>query len=143
MPSLDAATEWFNGTIDRESLLGSPTLVHFWSLSCYICKGNFPRLTTWKETYGPQGLKFVAVHMPRELVETNVDLVEEGIATYNITEPCALDNDHALAEIFGNNETWVPYYFLFDAEGKLKGRGAGYAAADTIDGALTRLFAPN
>lgn len=141
IPSLAAATDWIGGAVETTSLVGSPTLIHFWSVSCHVCKTNLPRVQEWKEKYGPQGLKFVAVHMPRELVETNLDLVEEAVETYSLTEPCAVDNDHALAEAFGNTETWVPYYFLFDADGKLKGRGAGYAAADTLGSTLTRYFA--
>lgn len=140
LPELTGATEWQGGEVSRESLLGSPTLIHFWSLSCYICKNNLPRLKEWKEKYAPQGLKVIAVHMPREENETELAKVEEARQLFQIVEPCAIDNQHALAEAFGNDQAWVPYYFLFDAEGNLKSRGAGQAAADVVGGALARLF---
>jgi serine/threonine-protein kinase len=38
---------------------------------------------------------------------------------FNITEPCALDNDLKLCADFGNREQAVPAYYLFDIEGKL------------------------
>ena len=46
MPQLDGATEWFGGTqAHAESeIMGHPTLVHFWSVSCGICKDNLPRV---------------------------------------------------------------------------------------------------
>ena len=50
MPELDGATEWLNGTADRANLAGAPTLVHFRSVSCYICKNNLPTLKQWKKT---------------------------------------------------------------------------------------------
>jgi thiol-disulfide isomerase/thioredoxin len=142
MPDLGGATEWLNGSVSRDTLLGSPTLIHFWSLSCYICKNNLPRLQEWKARYEPLGLKVIAVHMPREEAETDVEKVRDAIAQFGITEPCAVDNEHALATAYGNDQAWVPYYFLFDADGRMKSRGAGQAAADTLDGALKRLFEP-
>jgi thiol-disulfide isomerase/thioredoxin len=140
LPELTGATDWRNGEASKESLAGSPVLIHFWSLSCYICKNNLPRLAEWKAKYAPQGLQLVAVHMPREEDETDLAKVEAALALYQITEPCAIDNEHALANAFGNDQAWVPYYFLFDADGNLKSRGAGQAAADVVGGALERLY---
>ena len=36
MPSFEGATEWFNGQVSPTELLGAPTLVHFWAVSCFI-----------------------------------------------------------------------------------------------------------
>src|SRR5687768_9837449 len=49
MPSLDGATEWFNGTQAHAEaeVKGQPTLVHFWSVSCGMCKDNMPRISQW------------------------------------------------------------------------------------------------
>ena len=143
MPELTGATDWRNGRVSRESLLISPTLVHFWSLSCSICKNNLPRLQEWKESYSPKGLKVVAIHMPREEDETDITRVETALQLFSILEPCAIDNEHKLADAFGNDQAWVPYYFLFDGEGNLKSRGAGQAAADLLGDALARLFPEN
>lgn len=141
MPSLSGATEWIAGEPQtREALIGSPVFIHFWSVSCYICKGNLDRLKGWIAEYEPKGVKFIAVHMPREEAKTDVEKVKAAMAEFGIPGPCAIDNEHAMSNDFGNDQAWVPYYFLFDAEGKLKSRGAGQAAADTLEGALQRLM---
>lgn len=139
MPELTGATEWLNSEIEKGELIGSPTLVHFWSVSCYICKNNLPTLRQWKETYGPKGLKFVAIHMPRSEAELDVSKVREAIETFGIDEPCAIDNEHEIGERYETAGLW-PYYFLFDAEGKMKTRSAGNAGLSTVDVALRRLM---
>jgi thiol-disulfide isomerase/thioredoxin len=140
MPPLDGATEWLNGDgVARESLVGHPTLVHFWSVSCYICKENLPTLKKWEETYGPEGLQFVAVHMPRNESDTDVEKVKAAIAEFGIHEACAVDNDHEIGERFETGGLW-PYYFLFDADGKMKTRSAGNAGLTTIETGLKRLL---
>ena len=138
MPDLTGATEWMNGAVTREDLVGSPTLVHFWAVSCYICHNNAPKLKEWREEYGPKGLKFVAVHMPRMESDTEVAKVQEDLGPMLITESCAVDNEHALAELFQNS--YVPAYFLFDAEGNLRSRAAGDAGLGMLEGTLKRQF---
>ena len=140
MPGLDGATEWINGSVRREDLAGSPTLVHFWSLSCYICKNNLPHLRAWKEKYGPLGLQVVAVHMPREEAETDVAAVKASAAEHGIDEPCAIDNFHDMKDAFLNEAGFVPHYYLFDGDGKLRSRAAGDAGVAGIDAALAKLF---
>ena len=138
MPELTGATEWLNGETEKSDLAGSPTLVHFWSVSCYICKNNLPTLQECKQTYGPSGLKVVAVHMPRSEDELDVERVKAALAEYGIDEPCAVDNEHALGERFETGGLW-PYYFLFDADGKMKTRSAGNAGLTTVEAALKKL----
>lgn len=140
MPSLEGATEWLNGgEITREALAGSPTLIHFWSVSCYICKNNLPTLQEWKREYGPKGLKFVAIHMPRAEDELDVARVKAAAEEFAIDEPCAIDNEHTVGERFETGGLW-PYYFLFDAEGHMKTRAAGNAGLGTVETALKRLL---
>ena len=70
MPSLEGATEWLNGTqahAEAEAL-GHPTLIHFWSVSCGICKENLPRVAQLRDGKRDQGLRVVAVHMPKDRV---------------------------------------------------------------------------
>lgn len=140
LPSFDGATDWI--TRD-ESPSHGPTLVHFWSVSCYLCKQNFPVLARWKTEFSPLGLKVIAVHMPRQPEDTNIALVQDAIREFKITEPCAIDNNHLVKEAFKNDQSWVPAYFLFDAEGKLKSRAAGEAGVSIIDGVLRRMFEVN
>jgi thiol-disulfide isomerase/thioredoxin len=141
LPELDGATEWLNGETSREELIGSPTLIHFWSVSCYICKNNMPTLEQWKSEYSPKGLKVIAIHMPRAEDELDVARVRETMAQFNMTEPCAVDNDHTLGERYQTGGLW-PAYFLFDSEGKMRSRAAGDAGLKMIDGSLKKLMEP-
>lgn len=145
MPSLEGATEWFNATAAHvlAEAKGHPTLVHFWSLSCGICKENLPRVAEWRDTRGDEGLRVVAVHMPRHPEDTDVEAVREAISLLNITEPCAIDNAHQLRDAFQNDKGYVPAYYLFDAEGKLRCFAAGERGLDMLKAALERTLAAN
>lgn len=140
MPSFDGATEWFNATGGRaaEEAKGHVTLVHFWSQSCGICKDNLPRIAEWRDTRAEEGLRVIAVHMPRYESDTDVEAVRDAVTTHNITEPCAVDNEHRLRDAFHNEQGYVPAYYLFDAEGKLRGFAAGERGLSMISAALER-----
>ena len=143
MPKLDGATEWFGGTqahAEAEAE-GKPTLVHFWSVSCGICKENMPRVAEWRDQRREDGLRVVAVHMPRYEADTDVEAVREAISRYNISEPCAVDNQHKLRDAFQNEHGYVPAYYLFDAEGKLKSFAAGERGLDMLKSAVERMLA--
>ena len=142
MPALDGATEWFGTTqahAEAESV-GRPTLVHFWSASCGICKENLPRVAQWRDEKKELGLRVIAIHMPRYESDTDVEQVRDLIAKFNITEPVAVDNEHKLKEAFQNDQGYVPAYYLFDAEGKLKSFAAGERGLDMLKSALERLL---
>jgi len=143
MPKLDGATEWFGGTqahAEAEAE-GRPTLVHFWSVSCGICKENMSRVSDWRDGRREQGLRVIAIHMPRYEADTDVEAVREAISKYNITEPCAVDNGHKLRDAFHNEHGYVPAYYLFDAEGKLKSFAAGERGIDMLASAVERTLA--
>jgi len=142
MPPLEGATEWFNATGARASAEaeGHPTLVHFWSVSCGICKENLPRVARWREERRAAGLRVVAVHMPRYEADTDAEAVREAVALFGITEPCAVDNEHKLKDAFQNEHGYVPAYYLFDAEGKLRCFAAGERGLSMIGPALERLL---
>jgi thiol-disulfide isomerase/thioredoxin len=142
MPSLDGATEWFGGTqahADAEAL-GHPTLIHFWSVSCAICKDNMPRIAEWRDSLKQSGLRVVAIHMPRYESDTDVEAVRQAISTYGISEVCAVDNEHKLRDAFQNKQGYVPAYYLFDGEGKLRGFAAGERGLDLLKATLDRVM---
>jgi thiol-disulfide isomerase/thioredoxin len=144
MPSLEAATTWFGGTqahAEAEAK-GRPTLVHFWSVSCGVCKENLPRIAAWRDELSEQGLRVIAIHMPRYEADTDIEAVREAISTFNITEPCAVDNDHKLRDAFQNDQGYVPAYYLFDREGKLRSFAAGERGVDLLKSAVDRILAP-
>ena len=142
MPSLEGATEWFNatGAAAAERAKGHPTLVHFWSVSCGMCKDNLPRVAEWRERYEPDGLRVVAVHMPRYEADTDVEKVRDAVSEYQITEPCAVDNEHKLKDAFQNEHGYVPAYYLFDADGKLRCFAAGERGINLVGASLDRLM---
>lgn len=143
MPSMEGATAWFNGSLEDalEPARGKPVLVHFWAVSCGICKEKMPQLRDLKAKYGPLGLHTIAVHMPRYEADTDLDTVNAAIAANGIDEPTAVDSLHKLKDAFQNEQGWVPVYYLFDAEGKLKTRAAGEFGIGLLTTALDRMFA--
>ena len=142
LPPLDGATTWINGSLDgvAEQTAGHPTLVHFWAVSCGICKDKMPQLNELKKKYGELGLTSVAVHMPRYEADTDLDTVNQAIADNTIEGPCAIDSLHKLKDAFQNEQGWVPVYYLFDAEGKLKTRAAGEFGIGVLQTALDKMF---
>ena len=142
MPELDGATTWFNGSQEeiKEHIKGKPTLVHFWSVSCGICKDKMPQLQELIKKYEPAGLQTIAIHMPRYEADTDLDTVNEVMTSINITEPTAVDSLHKLKDAFQNEQGWVPIYFLFDGEGKLKTRAAGEFGVSVLQTALDKMF---
>ena len=144
MPALDGATEWFGATQvhAEEEAVGHPTLVHFWSVSCGTCKENLPRVGQWRDEKKDQGLRVIAIHMPRYEADTDVEAVRELIGTIGITEPCAVDNEHKLKDAFQNDQGFVPAYYLFDSEGKLKSFAAGERGLDMLKSAMDRVLSP-
>ena len=142
LPSFDGATEWFGGTqahVESETA-GHPTLVHFWSASCGICKDNLPRVGQWRDEKREQGLRVIGVHMPRYESDTDVEAVRDLIGKYGIIEPVAVDNEHKLKDAFQNDQGYVPAYYLFDAEGKLKSFAAGERGLDMLKSAIDRVL---
>lgn len=145
MPSFEGATTWINGSLANtlEQTKGKPTLVHFWAVSCGICKDKMPQLNEMKKKYGELGLQTIAVHMPRYEADTDLDMVNESINAHDINEVCAIDSLHKLKDAFQNEQGWVPVYFLFDAEGKLKTRAAGEFGVSVLQTALDKMFETN
>ena len=143
IPTFEGATEWLNALAETadDYVKGSPTLVYFWATSCGICKENMPKLQELKNKYRAQGLKTVAIHLPRYEADTNLETVKETVAKFNIDDVCAIDNQHKLKDAFLNEQGWVPVYYLFDAEGKLKSRAAGEYGIGVLSGALEKMFA--
>lgn len=142
LPKFEGATEWLNELQETadDYTSGQPTLVHFWATSCGVCKTNMPKLQELKAKYQDQGLRTVAVHMPRYAADTDVDKVKADITAHCIDDVCAIDNKHKLKEAFLNEQGWVPVYYLFDSEGRLKTRAAGEFGIGVLKTALEKMF---
>ena len=100
-----------------------------------------PKLQELKTKFKDQGLRTVAIHMPRYEADTNLETVKATIEQHCIDDVCAIDNKHKLKDAFLNEQGWVPVYYLFDTEGKLKSRAAGEFGIGVLTGALEKMFA--
>jgi len=142
IPKFEGATGWLNELQDTadDYVNGQPTLVHFWATSCGICKTNMPKLQELKAKYKDQGLRTVAIHMPRYEADTDVEKVKQMVEEHCIDDVCAIDNQHKLKDAFLNEQGWVPVYYLFDGEGKLKSRAAGEFGIGVLTSALEKMF---
>lgn len=145
LPSLDGATEWLNlSDVQKDSLQhlkGNPLLIHFWAVSCHICHETMPSLLAYRDAYQPKGLQVVAIHMPRQEEDTDVDKVKADLEKYLITQPVAVDNQHLLAKAFQNE--YVPAFFLFDKAGQLFFRTAGDKGFEKLQPKIEQLLSQN
>jgi thiol-disulfide isomerase/thioredoxin len=139
MPNLKGGTDWFNSQpITNDELAGKPVLVHFWAISCGTCKESLPQITKWMHEFGPKGLQVISVHMPRQESDTNIEAVKEAIKDYEVTQPCVVDNWHEITDAFENK--YVPAFYIFDKDGKLRDFKAGEKAPKMVEQALERIL---
>ncbi|MCC6445499.1 MAG: redoxin domain-containing protein [Armatimonadetes bacterium] len=137
LPSLEGATEWLNGPPPaREELKGGVILVHFWAVSCGLCKDTLPAVNEWRESYRERGLKIIGIHMPRSESDTEPSPVRQAVQDYGLTHPNAIDNMHAIVDAFQNQ--YVPVFYLFDRDLKLRHFQAGDRGLTMIQAALER-----
>ena len=81
----------------------------------------------------------IGIHMPRYEADTDIEAVRELISKYGISEPVAVDNEHKLKEAFQNEQGFVPAYYLFDSQGKLRSFAAGERGLDMLKTAIERV----
>ncbi|BCU80651.1 thiol-disulfide oxidoreductase YkuV [Polycladomyces abyssicola] len=138
MPEFKGVTEWVNGEVSKEDLQGKPVLVHFWSISCGMCKTSLPQVNEIREKYKDKGLQVIGVHMPRSEKDTEIGPVKETIEKYELKHPQAIDNQHNVVDAFENE--FVPAFYLFDKEGVLRHRSAGEKALNLLQNPLNRIL---
>lgn len=123
MPELEGATTWYNGEVKKNDLIGNkPTLIHFWSVSCGLCKEAMPNVNEFRDQY-KDDLNVIAVHMPRSEKDLDLDQIKEVADEHNITQPIFVDNQHKLTDAFDNQ--YVPAYYVFNSDGQLRHFQAG------------------
>ena len=140
LPSLAGAATWINGGEPAQAeLAGHPVLVHFWSISCYICHDTAKQIAEWRDRFAPQGLKVIAVHQPRGPEELDIAKVTaDAEGPMGLTQPCAIDNAHALVDRFENQ--FVPAFYVFNRNHELRHFQAGDKAYERIVGAIERVL---
>lgn len=124
-PPLDGVATWINGGAPvPEELAGKPLLVHFWSISCYLCHDVAGEIARWQADYGPRGLQVIGVHQPRGPEELDpATVTADARDAMGITWRNAIDSEHALVARFENE--FVPAYYVFDRDHTLVHRQAG------------------
>ncbi|MEJ9282050.1 MULTISPECIES: TlpA family protein disulfide reductase [Ureibacillus] len=138
LPELDGATIWINGKVRKEELLGEKlTLIHFWSVSCYLCKEAMPDFNRFREKYKDY-LSVVAVHMPRSKEDTDIETIKQVAEKLNMTQPIFVDNDLVLSDLFENE--YVPSYYLFDRSGFLRHYQAGGKGMNMLEQRVNRII---
>lgn len=143
LPDLAGATKWFNVEDGRtgftaEELKGSPTLVHFWSVSCHTCHEVAPTVQKWKEEWEPQGVKFIAVHQAKSESDLDFAKIEADIKKMNLSQPVAADNEFKIIDAFSNE--FMPAFYIFDSEGKMRHFQAGDRGYDRLTDRMKRLL---
>nr|WP_149454165.1 redoxin domain-containing protein [Pasteuria penetrans] len=136
LPSLDGVEEWVGGSPSLATLQGCPVLVHFWSISCELCKEGVPTINGWRERY-PK-LALVGIHMPRSEEDTHVPAVRSMIRSLCLRHPQGIDNRHAVVDAFSNE--YVPAFYLFDDRHQLRHRSAGEQALRLLQQSLLRVL---
>jgi len=139
LPSLAGATAWLNGTPNPRDNKGHPILIHFWSLSSETSKANLSQLAELRDQWKREGLRVVGVHVPNSPAEKNATAIREALARFNLTEPCALDNDLKLCTEFENNGQALPAYYLFDVNGKLNTSSSAEDGLEMIEDKLEQM----
>ncbi|CAM3807089.1 TlpA family protein disulfide reductase [Cytobacillus oceanisediminis] len=138
MPELTGATEWINGEVTKEDLIGNkPTLIHFWSVSCYLCKEAMPEINELRDEYEDE-LNVIAVHMPRSEDDLDIDVIKQMAIGHDISQPTFVDSEHKLTDAFENK--YVPAYYVFDREGKLRHFQAGGSGMEMLKKRINRVL---
>jgi thiol-disulfide isomerase/thioredoxin len=95
------------------------TLVNIWATWCGPCKAEFPELQRLHTTYGPQGLRLLAVSIDSE----DDGAVAASATAMGVTFPIARDPNDEIRGRFG--AVGIPESWLIAADGTVLWRHAG------------------
>ena len=138
LPSFEGVKEWLNRHTADLQTKGRPTLVHFWSISSDTAKTNLSQIAELREERKRAGVRVIAVHVPQSEAEKDPRAVRNAIERFNITEPCALDNEYKLRDaLLDGSEEDLPAYYLFDIDGGLRNSSTSF---DTIEDELDHIL---
>ena len=140
LPSLEGAHAWVNREVAIDELRGRPVVVSFWSMSCHLCHENAELMAAWRDRFAERGVAFVAIHQPRAADELDVGAVtKDALEEMALTQPVAIDNDHAIVDRFANE--FVPAFYVFNRSHELRHFQAGGKGLERIEAAIERVLA--
>ncbi|MEI4771807.1 TlpA disulfide reductase family protein [Psychrobacillus sp. FJAT-51614] len=138
LPEFYRDLQWINGKQTKEQLIGElPLLVHFWSVSCSLCKGSMETINKWKGLYSGK-FNIVSVHMPRKQEDINDVLIKTIIKQWKMSHSVCLDHNLNVTKAFQNRI--VPSFYLFDKNGLLRHIQSGENGMYMLEKRLTHLM---
>jgi cytochrome c biogenesis protein CcdA/thiol-disulfide isomerase/thioredoxin len=141
-PSIKGITAWLNTpggeAIDLKDLHGKVVLVDFWTYACINCQRSLPHVTAWYDTYKDSGLEVIGIHAPEYAFEKEQRNVEQGIQTFGIEYPVAMDNSLATWTNY-RNRYW-PASYLIDADGVVRHIKFGEGGYDDTEKLIRELL---
>ena len=137
IPALDGpGITWLNDGAGAVSAPGAVTLVHFFSVSCELCKTQLPQIVEWRDGTYAGKIRVIGVHMPRYPEDVDLPRVRAVAEEHRLTHPVAVDDEHTITDRFANE--FVPAYYTFDREGKLAHKKTGETALKFVQQAIDR-----
>jgi thiol-disulfide isomerase/thioredoxin len=138
LPSLDGAVAWVNGSQPKpEDLAGKVLLIHFWSISCYTCHEVVEEVNRIRDESLAKGVVVLSIHQPRSEAELDIESVTKDLQEeMKLTQPCAIDSDHAIVSRFENQ--YVPGYYVFSRVGEMRHFQTGGKGYEKITKAIDR-----
>jgi glutathione peroxidase-family protein len=104
-------------------VLGKATLVVFFFPTCAFCNAAFPEIQKLHDTYKDQGLSMVWINVvPQEERMIPGWRRDHGYTVPILLGGRSIQNDYKL--------TMTPTHYLFDSQGKVLTRHAGYKPGD-------------
>jgi hypothetical protein len=140
LPSLEGATEWINSPpLTPSDLRGKVALFDFCTYTCINWIRTLAYIRAWAERYRDHGLVMVGVHTPEFSFEKDLENVREALRQRGVTNPVAVDSDHAIWEAFAN-QYWPALYFV-DAEGRIRHHRFGEGDYERSEVVIQQLLA--
>jgi len=123
-------------TVHSADLRGQPTLLAFLAGHCQHSMDTIPILESLKETYGPEGLRVVAVVINSGTLED----VSGWFPTFEPTYEVWVVSGDALGDRIGSH--LVPTYLFIDGEGQITEKLVGFKESSAVtERVLARLTA--
>ncbi|BAC13360.1 TlpA family protein disulfide reductase [Oceanobacillus iheyensis] len=128
---------WYQGRpIQTKHLLGNPTLIVFWSVSCNSCLVAIRQLSRLQSKYNDAQILFI--HTPLMEEDNNLNLIRNKSSQFNVHGSKIADRDESLSKLF--QVKYVPAFYLFDQQGKLRYIQSGKSNTSLLDNKLARLY---
>ena len=140
LQSFDQVFDWLNRTPKPRENKGHPTFVHFWSISSEESKINLAQTGELRDQRKREGVRVIAVHVPLNEGDKDKRALRDALVRFNLTEPCALDNDHQVCRAFEHKKDALPAYYLFDIDGQLRTASRDTNGFDEVEDQLDELL---